>query len=246
MLVAAAVCPHPPLLIPGASGASSVLDDVRAACEAAVAGLLASAPDVVVVVGGGEETARYDPAATGSLRGFGIPWQTGDGTPVLPLSLTVGAWLLRSHLRAAPGRVRLQAIAGTAGRDECLRLGTRLAALEPRVAMLAMGDGTARRALGVPGAPDPAAEAYDAGVAAALASADAARLARLDPALDAELLVAGRAAWQVLAGAAGEARLRGRLLWAAAPYDVTYLVAAWQAGREGGGLTCPGGRRSAP
>src|SRR5579875_2265018 len=81
---------------------------------------------------------------------------------------------------------------------------------------------------------------------AGLASADAARLARLDPALDAELLVAGRAAWQVLAGAAGEARLRGRLLWAAAPYDVTYLVAAWQAGREGGGLTCPGGRRSAP
>jgi hypothetical protein len=245
VLIAAAVCPHPPLLIPGASGASPVIEDVRAACEAAVTGLLASGPDLVVVVGGGADTARYDPAAAGSLREYGIPWQSGSGRPVLPLSLTIGAWLLRRYRRQTRGSVALQAVRGGAGREECLRLGARLAALAPRVALLAMGDGTARRAIGVPGARDPAAEAYDAGVAAALEAADPARLARLDPAQDAELLVAGRAAWQVLAGAAGKARLRGRLLCAVAPYDVTYLVAAWDAG-QAGGLTCPGGRRSAP
>jgi len=54
-------------------------------------------------------------------------------------------------------------------------------------------------------------------------------IVRLDPALDAELMIAGRAAWQVLAGAAGGAFLRGQLRCAAAPFDVTYLVASWLA-----------------
>ena len=64
-------------------------------------------------------------------------------------------------------------------------------------------------------------------VAAALAAADAGALARLDAALDDELMVAGRAAWQVLAGAAVGGGLRGQVRFAAAPLDVTYLVASW-------------------
>jgi hypothetical protein len=64
-------------------------------------------------------------------------------------------------------------------------------------------------------------------VAAALAAADPARLARLAPALDEELMVAGRAAWQVLAGAAGGRRLQGQLRCAVAPFGVGYLVASW-------------------
>jgi len=39
VLVAAAVCPHPPLLVPQlAAGGAPDLDKVRAACDAAVAG----------------------------------------------------------------------------------------------------------------------------------------------------------------------------------------------------------------
>jgi hypothetical protein len=90
-----------------------------------------------------------------------------------------------------------------------------------------MGDASARKAAGVHGAADPAAERYDAEVAAALAAADPAALAALDPALDDELMIAGRAAWQVLAGAAAGVSLLGRLRCAAAPYDVSYLVASW-------------------
>ena len=48
-----------------------------------------------------------------------------------------------------------------------------------------------------------------------------------DTELDEELVVAGRAAWQVLAGAAGGRRMHGRLLCMSAPYGVTYLVASW-------------------
>ncbi len=264
MLVAAAVCPHPPLLIPAALGAAgldaagvpgadaavpgvdaggpggaaaepgaavaepgAVLRQVRAACFAAVADLLRAGPDLIVVVGTAARSAAYGGSAAGSLADYGIPFVTGTGDPVLPLSLTVGAWLVRRA--AQPGQaLKLHAVARDTPAAECQRLGEALARAAARVSVLAMGDGSARRAAGVPGAPDPAADRYDQEVAAALAAADPARLARLDPALDDELVVAGRAAWQVLAGAAAQSQLRGTLRCAAAPYDVSYLVASWQ------------------
>ena len=69
-----------------------------------------------------------------------------------------------------------------------------------------MGDGPARRARAAPHAADPEADRYDDQVAGALAAADPAALAALDPREDRPLEVAGRVAWQVLAGAgrAGE------------------------------------------
>jgi hypothetical protein len=89
-----------------------------------------------------------------------------------------------------------------------------------------MGDASARRARET-GDPDPRAQAYDDEVALAFAAADDRWLSRLDPALDDELVVAGRAAWQVLAGAADGTRLRGQLLCLVNPYGVSYLVASW-------------------
>lgn len=241
MLVAAAVCPHPPLLIPEAVGGPQPGDDdvnaVRTACDAAVAGLLAAAPGLLVAVGGAEVSAVYDGSAAGSLSEYGVGFMTGAGEPVLPLSLTVAAWLLRRAglqgppVAGQPGQpcVEFRAVARDTPPAACLGLGAGIAQRAPRVAMLAMGDGPARMAVGVPGAPDPAAESYDADVAAALAAADADRLARLSPALDEELMVAGRPSWQVLAGAARGGRYRGRLLYAARPHAVSYLVASWSA-----------------
>ena len=125
-----------------------------------------------------------------------------------------------------------QEVARHAAAGDCLKLGRILADRAPRVALLAMGDSCARPAREDPAVPDPAAQDYDQDIARALAAADARWLARLDPALDDEFVVAGRAAWQVLAGAAGnQHRLRGRLLCRSAPYGVTYLVASWQEAR---------------
>src|SRR5215831_2404571 len=58
MLIAAAVCPHPPLLIPAAIGAAAsdpppALGAVRDACEVAVRALTVAGPDLIAVVGGG-------------------------------------------------------------------------------------------------------------------------------------------------------------------------------------------------
>jgi hypothetical protein len=236
MLVAAAVCPHPPLLVPEAMGAAGGrgeggMSEVLAACDAAVARLKAADPDVIVVVGGADTSAAYDGTAAGGLGEYGVSFSVGTGQPVLPLSLTIGRWLLtRAGLvdaGASAPPVRLLAVARDTPAQVCLDLGAELVRPAGRVALLAMGDGSARKAVGVQGAPDPEAEGYDAEVAAALAGADPARLARLAPSLDEELLVAGRAAWQVLAGAAGGRQLRGQLRRAVAPFDVSYLVASW-------------------
>jgi hypothetical protein len=238
VLIAAAVCPHPPVLVPaamGEAGSGPELADLRAACAAAASGLVRARPGLIVVVGSGPSGRDYPWPSAGSLHRYGVPWSTGPGRPVLPLSLTVGTWLLTGALagngRTAPGPVVLRAVTETASPAACWRLGARLAGLAPRVAMLVMGDASAKKAIGVPGAPDPEAGEYDAAIAAALAAADAAALARLDPDRAAELRVTGRAPWQVLAGAAaGAGGLRGRLRLQTAPYDVSYLVASWAAG----------------
>ncbi|HEY2552360.1 MAG TPA: hypothetical protein VGI64_17470 [Streptosporangiaceae bacterium] len=236
MLVAAAVCPHPPVLIPEAMGAAGLtavpadpgadglLAALRAECAEAVTGLLDAGADLLIAVGGGAETAEHAASAAGTLRGLGVPFSTGPGEPVLPLSLTVASWLLRLQPAGCP--VILQAVAQDAAPGDCLRLGGSLASRAARVALLVLADGTARKATGVPGAADPAAEQYDAELAAALADGDAARLARLEPARDSELLATGRAPLQVLAGAS-QHPMRGRLTFGAAPLDVTYLVASW-------------------
>ena len=229
MLIAAAVCPHPPLLVPEVTGASDPavreLRRLRTACGDAVAALLGTAPDLLVVVGGAGQTAEYPATAGGSLRDFAVPVTVGED-PVLPLSLTIGKWLLAGTVSPSPS-VTWQGIDSAAAAADCVSLGEKLAALAPRVALLAMGDGPGRRARGVPGATDPEADRYDDQVSAALAGADPGALAALDPRHDQELFVAGRAAWQVLAGAASAGAFTADLCYTAAPFEVSYYVATW-------------------
>jgi len=234
MLIAAAVCPHPPLLVPEVTGADGPSADgpgagelrrLRAACHEAVAVLRGEAADLLVVVGGAEHTTEYPPAAGGSLRDFAVPFTVG-ADPVLPLSLTIGKWLLAATAMERQ-KTAWWGTASAAATADCLNLGEKLAALAPRVALLAMGDGPGRRARRVPGAADPAADRYDDQVTAALATADPSALAALDPGRDEELLVAGRAAWQVLAGAASRGAFAADLRYAAAPFEVSYYVATW-------------------
>jgi hypothetical protein len=228
-LAAAAVCPHPPLLVPVATGGGAGQGDaelarVRLACTAAVRALTEARPDLIVIVGGDQHTTRYPPDTAGTLAGFGVPLSIGSGEPVLPLSLTIGRWLLPDEHRA-----ELQGVAADLSPAACLDLGKEIAESAPAVAILAMGDGPARRARQAPGAPDPEADSYDERVAAALARASVAELADLDPAQDADLFVAGRAAWQVLAGAAAASgtAFTGALQYAGAPFEVSYFVADW-------------------
>lgn len=234
MLVAAAVCPCPPLLVPEvAAGAAPELGSARKACADALGALAAARPDRLIVVGPGESPGAvpFPPGTRGSFHGFGVAVEVrlGTGAPgerLLSPSLCVGAWLLeRAGWQAAP--VTGLGVGERMEPDRCATLGRELAAGTRRVALLVLGDGSACRSRKAPGYLDERAAAYDAAVAKALGSADTAALGALDARLGEELMVSGRAPWQVLAGAADGARLRARLLYDEAPYGVAYLVAAW-------------------
>jgi len=197
VLIAAAVCPHPPLLMPQvAQRAASELAELRAACDRAVSGLSASGSDVVAVVGCGTADREHGADAAGDLRGYGVPAGAGAGEPELPLSLTVGRWLCE---RAGLRPQRYVEVDPAAASADCGERGAALAATAQRVALLVMGDGSARRGEHAPGYPDERAAAFDSAVARALAEADSDALAGVDPEPAAELMVQGRAAWQASA-----------------------------------------------
>ncbi|MFE9405040.1 class III extradiol dioxygenase subunit B-like domain-containing protein [Streptomyces sp. NPDC006530] len=232
MLVAAAFCPCPPLLVPEvAAGAAPELDAARDACADAVGVLAASRPDLLVVVGPAEEGGSYRQGAVGSFAAFGVDVSVrlGPGQPVaqrLPLSLAVGAWLLeRAGWADAP--VEGLAVAERLEPSLCAAAGEELAARADRVALLVLGDGSACRTLKAPGYLDERAAGFDEVASAALGSADIPTLLGLDDGLAYELKAAGRAAWQVLAGAGRGAGLAGRLLHEEAPYGVGYFVGVW-------------------
>ncbi|MEV5604514.1 class III extradiol dioxygenase subunit B-like domain-containing protein [Streptomyces sp. NPDC052299] len=236
MLVAAAVCPCPPLLVPEvAAGAAPELDDARTACTDALGVLAASRPDLLVVIGPAGPAGRgtHPEGAVGGFREFGVDLEvrlgrdrgTRDARP-LPPSLAVGAWLLaRTGWAQAP--VEGLGVGEPLETARCTETGRELARRADRVALLVMGDGSACRTVKAPGYLDERAAAFDAEAARALGAADAEALTALDEGLAHELKAAGRAPWQVLAGAAEGAGPAGRLLYEGAPYGVGYLVATW-------------------
>ncbi|WP_406725167.1 class III extradiol dioxygenase subunit B-like domain-containing protein [Streptomyces sp. GD-15H] len=237
MMVAAAVCPCPPLLVSEvAVGAAHELDTARAACTDAVGVLAAARPDRLVVVGpllndAGPE--RYPEGSTGSFRGFGVDLEVrlgaDKGTATereLPPGLAVGAWLLE-HTGWAGTPIEGLGVGEPLAAERCVQEGRDLAARTERVALLVMGDASARRTLKAPGYLDERAAPFDAEAARALGAVDTAALRALDSGLARELMVSGRAPWQVLAGAAEGTALEGRLLYEDAPYGVGYLVATW-------------------
>ncbi len=215
-----------------AGRAAGELDDLRAALADALDRTVAARPDLLVIVGSGPVTRLFEPAAVGTLAGFGLPLAVRlDGAPAadppsLPLSLTMGAWLLARQRVGVP-RMGRSVAAGLPAMD-CAALGASIAGSTARVGLLVMGDGSARRGDKSPGYADPRAEPFDVSITAALAAADPAALLAVDVDLAASLLAAGRAPWQVLAGAAAGCEWLGHVTYDAAPYGVQYTVATWE------------------
>ena len=225
MIVTAAICPSPPLLARELTGRAEVLPELRDACAAAVRHLLAAAPDVVAVVGAGQETATWDPDDRLDLSAV-RPARVGrrDGKPGLPLALGIGALLLDEAGYTGPRT--LQAVDEAAPAAACLRLGRDLAAVGTAGRRCSRSATAARGAArAAPGYLDERAAPFDDAVQQAVRDGDMAALAGLDPDLARDLMATGRAAWQVLAGAFAGARPATEISYAADPFGVAYLVA---------------------
>lgn len=239
MLVSAAFLPHPPALVPdAAAGAAHELESVRVACQTALEQVRSAEPDLVVLVGGGGSLATFGPGSVGSLAGFAVPVRVAlPGAPpvldaTLPLSLTVGAWLLaQRNGRNGWPPLRAEAVPQTVTAGEAAALGLHWAGGADRVAIIAMGDGSAALTVKAPGYLVDGAQLWQKRVTQALVDVDLDAIAAIDAEEASTFVVAGRPAWQVLAGAArattGAGRWRGDLLANESPYGVAYQVATW-------------------
>jgi len=218
---------------------------------------MGSDPDVLLVVGGASGGGVFDAGAFGSLARFGLALEVRlPGTPVsegdaptgdpnqqeLPLSLTVAAFVLSAGSVAVP--LRGYAVDQHTSSSKAQHLGAELADLFPRVAMVVMADGSACLDAKAPGYIVDGAQEWQKHVDAAFAVADFEAVAQLTEVDADRFWVAGRAAWQLLAGAAlsrrnNEEQMAASLRWApvihyaSAPYGVQYLAASFRRTDEG-------------
>jgi hypothetical protein len=249
--VAAALLPHPPLLVGElAGGAAAELDPLRAACRQALDAVFA-ASSIIILIGDGPVWGVPEPAAPGSFQPYGADVRVTlpalvdlapPGLPAparladLPLSLAVAAHLL-ADLELAPARLFAATVPASLGPGAAAAIGRTLAAAASAaqapgpgaagsVGLVVMGDLSACRTERAPGAFRPEAAGFDASVAEAFRTGEPGRLLDLDPSRAIELQVTGRVPLQVLAGAMeGTPAIRGRTLYQDAPYGVGYLVA---------------------
>jgi len=227
MIVAAALCPAPPLLVRELTGTDPVAADLRIACLDAAAELMAADPEVIAVAGAAEQTRTWDGASSLDLTLFAPGARArlrADRSPGLPPALGVGAWLLGQA--GYTGDRMLQSVAGNEPAGRCAGIGTSLAGSRARVSLLVMADGTARRGLKAPGYLDERSAGFDADVERAVRTGRLDALLSIDQDLARDLMATGRPAWQVLAGAVAGRRVTSEIRYVGDPFGVAYLVAS--------------------
>lgn len=210
MIVAACFLPHPPLLLKEYASAADPAGELRSTCREALTRFANLEPARIVVLAGGR-------------------WEgpTGSGADTRrPLGLRVAQELLDTA-DLPPARDLL--VPFDASPCDVAAVAGELAALgagDDRVGVLVMGDGSARRGERAPGHLDERAFAVDDRITLALADGDPVGLSGIPDQLAADLMMAGRAAWAVLA-ACVPGRPRVEYAWSGDPFGVLYHVALW-------------------
>lgn len=190
------VLPSPPALLDSRSVQDPV-EDLRAACAAAVSALPAEARIVVIAAPVGADNAGR--GITEPL-GHRVAAALLDGVPFEPqLALPYAA---AAMLETEPEN----------GRPTTL---------------VVMADGSARRGEKAPGHLHPDALAFDDRIEAALRTGDAEVLAALDPAAGAELWCEGVEGLRVVGEIARGRHIETAVTYAEAPYGVAWWVARW-------------------
>lgn len=228
MIVRAVVCPNPPMLVAQAAPeGQDPLERLRRMCDRVVAALVDDAPDNVIVIGRGAVDRSWSSAAGGTLAAYGLEVHAGGPTNELPLSLTIGAWLLdragwdRQRNYRSVTATSYESAAAATELDDVTEEGI------ARIGLLVMADGSAKRGTHAPGNFDPGAESFDASIGAALASGDTDALASLDEEAATQLWAAGAAALKSLAHMTKGAAIEAQLHYDGAPFGVGYWVADW-------------------
>ncbi|MFD6160821.1 hypothetical protein ACFWF7_15075 [Nocardia sp. NPDC060256] len=244
MFSIAALVPSPPILVPELCGGMTgelpgQQGDPRAVLRAAVltaAERLAAVTDRWTVVGTGAADQVFGSESAGTFRGFGADVRvalsaaaTAEPDPQHPLPVLIAGWLRGQVAPGVSAEVRI--VAEDTPVACCFELGAKLRAeldnSDERHGVLVIADGAATLSLKAPGYLDDRAAAVQAELDRALAAGDLAGLRALDPALSAELVMSGRAAYQVLAGLFDTDPMV-ETLYQDAPFGVGYDVSLWR------------------
>ncbi|WP_227980967.1 hypothetical protein [Nocardia spumae] len=195
------------------------------------------------------------PTGVGGFGGFGADVRVSlsahepdaEPDPAWPTALLVGAWLRGRIAAEGAGtgggeaddgetddiEARAVPVDPDADSGRCVELGARLRACldaDPNPqAVLVVADGAATLSTTSPGYLDPRAAAYQRRIDDALDGGDRSALGELDPHLCADLDIAGRPGYQVLAGLFGgdDADPKVETLYRGAPFGVGYHVSVW-------------------
>ncbi|WP_069160221.1 hypothetical protein [Nocardia altamirensis] len=245
MFSIAALVPSPPILVPElCGGATGPIPghqvDPRVALRAevvAAATAMAAVTDRWTVVGVGAADQAFGPGTVGTFRGFGADVRVALSAtasaapdPRLPLPVLIAGWLREQVAPAIAADVHI--VAEDTDPDDCRALGMKLRAeadgSDARHGVLVIADGAATLTLKAPGYLDERAEAVQADLDRMLRTGDLAGLRALNPVLCAELVLSGRAAYQVLTGLF-DADPIVETRYQAAPFGVGYHVGLWRA-----------------
>ncbi|MFR9750378.1 hypothetical protein ACL02S_05010 [Nocardia sp. 004] len=247
MFSIAALVPTPPVLVPELCG--GVVDtvgtddvDPRVALRGAVLATVrtfAAVAEQWLVIGTGAVGATLGPETVGTFRGFGADIRVGfsaaavtgaaGADPELPLGALVAGWL---RGQVAPDATAVAHIVpADASPRHCQELGAKLRVELDGTAVpcgvLVVADGAATLSATAPGYFDERARTVQDGLDHALGTGDLAWLRTLDPELCAALALAGRPAYQVLAGLF-RADPVVETYYRDAPFGVGYHVSLWR------------------
>jgi hypothetical protein len=226
VIVAAALLPHPPLLLRELDGLHDSVPELREVAREAVRSVIPGVERVVVVGAADRKGPDWSMGWPAEVHGFG-PSAPAAGAAV-PLSLGVGLRLLVEAGWSGP--VGQLALGWDEADDDIDEIAGELAGGPDPTALVVLGDGSARRGEKAPGYLDERAFPFDDAVATALAEGDSTALRDLDVDLASDLMVFGRTAFRVL-GAVGLRQggpQQPRLLFREDPFGVTYFVATWR------------------
>lgn len=227
MLSAIAIVPSAPVVVPElAASAAFELADLREAMFVAAASL----PTRWIAVGVDSADEVISPAQAGTFAGYGVDLRVelspkaNDGPADLPLCALIAGWVRGTANPDASTEVRVYASGHRA--DTALARGrqlrTEIDAVDQALGVLVIADGMPTLTPRAPGGFDPDSVPGQATLDDALASGDAAALARLPD------TVVGRVAYQVLAGLVEPAPKSAKELYRGAPYGVGYFAGVWQ------------------
>jgi hypothetical protein len=224
------------VLVPDLAGtAAAEVEKIRQAAVAAAATL----PPRWIAVGVGPAAERIGPDARGTFAGYGadvpVSFSPEAGRPItaMPLCALFAGWLRgqANPLAAVDVRVCAAGLDAAAAVAIGRSLRAEIDAKGESIGVLVVADGATTLTPSAPGGYDPDAEAVQSVLDDALAAADVAPLSGLPDG------IAGRVAYQVLAGLAESGPWAATELARGAPYGVGYFVGTWLPRTTGGRTT---------